>query len=49
MQLVTNFGLLRRIQSPDFYGILASQMVGRFGRKIGRPGKISCFLKKSIK
>ena len=26
-------------QSPDFYGILASRMVGRFGRKVGRSGK----------
>ena len=31
-------------QSPDFYGILASWMVGKFGRKVGRSGKnhVSC-------
>ena len=32
------------MQSPDFYGILASWMVGRFGRKVGRSGKKFCFL-----
>ena len=26
-------------QSPDFYGILASWMVGRFDRKVGTSGK----------
>jgi hypothetical protein len=31
-------------QGPDFYGILASQMVGKFGRKVGRSGKKSWFL-----
>ena len=36
-------------QSPDFYGILASRMVGRFGRKVGRSGKSLCFLSHSFR
>ena len=33
-------------QSPDFYGILASWMVGRLSRKVGRSGKshVSCHI-----
>ena len=31
-------------QSPDFYSILASWMVGRFVRKVGRSGKKSRFM-----
>ena len=38
------FLLLTLTQSPDFYGIPASWMIGRFDRKVGKSGKshISC-------